>query len=123
MSNGASRARDKSGPSVVAMEIEWLDRLRAKLEPNIESAVATLVDLAQHSDRDSVRVAAAGKIVGLYAQCAADSGKLKLADNGMDDEDEGKYRVLVVTQEQLGEASALAAAGYQAKRLEAKDVS
>jgi hypothetical protein len=114
--------RGPTGASVVALEIEWLDRLRAKLEPNIDAAVATLVELAQHADRDSVRVAAAGKIVGLYAQCAADSGKLKLADKAPVDEDD-KFRVLVVTQEQLADASAIAALGYQAKRLEAKDVS
>lgn len=118
------RDRDQSGASIVHLEIEWLDRLRAKLEPNIDKAVATLVTLAESSDRDSVRVAAASKIVGLYAQCAADSAKLKLQDaKGSDEENEDKFRVLVVTPDQLGEASQLAAAGYQAQRLMAKDVS
>jgi len=117
------RDRDQSGASIVAQELAWLDRLRAKLEPNVDAAVATLVELSQSSERESVRCAAASKIVGLYAQCAADSAKLKLSDKGSDEEGEDKFRVLVVTQDQLGEASQLAAAGYQAKRLTARDAS
>lgn len=119
------RDRDKSGASIVSLELEWLDRLRAKLEPNIDKAVATLVLLAESSARDSVRVAAASKIVGLYAQCAADSAKLKLQDakGAADDEDDDKVKVLVVTHDQLGEASQLLAADYQARRALARDAS
>lgn len=109
--------------SIVTQELEWLDRLRKQLEPNIESAVATLVDLSKNSSRDQVRAMASAKIVGLYAQCAADSAKLKLADKGTDEENEDKFRVLVVTPDQLGEASEQLAASYQAKRALAKDVS
>lgn len=116
--------RAPAGPSIVQQELEWLDRLRAKLEPNVGPAVETLVQLAKSSSREQVRCMAASKILGLYAQCAAESAKLKLtADKGADEDDEDRYRVLVVTQDQLGEASQLAAAGYQAKRLVAKDVS
>ena len=115
------RDRDQTGPSIVAQELAWLDRLRVALEPNVEPAVATLVHLSQHSTREQVRAMAASKIVGLYAQCAADSAKLKLSDKGSDEENEDNVRVLVVTHEQLGEASQRLAAGYQAKRLMAKD--
>jgi hypothetical protein len=118
------RDRDQSGTSIVAQELAWLDRLRAKLEPEIEGAVATLVHLSKNSARDQVRAMASAKIVSLYAQCAADSAKLKLQSGDEDDEDGNKVRVVVVTQEQLGEASQALSADYQARRLAAKqDVS
>lgn len=113
------------GANLVQQELEWLDRLRRELEPNVTSAVKTLVDLAQNSSRDSVRAAASAKIVGLYAQCAADSAKLKLQESKGDPDEQGedKFRVLVVTPDQLTEASEQLAASYQAKRALAKDVS
>ncbi len=112
------------GASIVDLEIGWLDRLRSQLEPHIEPAVATLVELAKSSSREQVRAMAASKIVGLYAQCAADSAKLKLQSGAQDDEDEGNVRVIVVTQDQLAETSATLSADYQARRLAAKsDVS
>lgn len=119
------KGHDIGGPGarIVEQEISWLDRLREELEPNIKPAVATLVHLMNNSSRDQVREKAASKILGLYAQAAVDRGKLKLADKGDEDEDEGKFRVLVVTPDQLGEASEQLAASYQAKRALAKDVS
>lgn len=109
--------------SAVSEEIAWLDRLRVKLEPHVDDAVATLVHLSKHSSRDSVRAQAASKIVGLYAQCAADSAKLKMHSEPDADEAD-KVRVVVVTNEQLAETSKALAADYQARRLAAKqDVS
>jgi alkanesulfonate monooxygenase SsuD/methylene tetrahydromethanopterin reductase-like flavin-dependent oxidoreductase (luciferase family) len=112
------------GVSIVDMEIGWLDRLRAELEPNIKPAVATLVHLMTNSSRDQVREKAASKILGLYAQATTDAAKLKLQSKQSDDDDDAdKFRVLVVTPDQLGEASQLLAADYQAQRALAKDAS
>lgn len=120
------KGHDIGGPGarIVEMEISWLDRLREQLEPNIGPAVQTLVHLMNNSSRDQVREKAASKILGLYAQAAADSGKLKLQDKGAKiEDDEDKVRVLVVTQEQLGEASQMLATDYQTRRALAKDAS
>jgi hypothetical protein len=112
------------GASIVDLEISWLDRLRSALEPHIEPAVTTLVHLMTSSDRDQVREKAASKILGLYAQTTTDAAKLKLqSKQSDDDEDDDKFRVLVVTPDQLGEASQLLAADYQAQRALAKDAS
>lgn len=119
-----TNVRNRSGASIVDMEIDWLDRLRSKLEPHIEPAVQTLVTLMTSSDRDQVRERAASKILGLYAQTTTDAAKLKLTDKGKTDEDDDdKVKVLVVTQDQLGEASQLLAADYQARRALARDAS
>lgn len=115
--------RVKAGPSIVSQELEWLDRLRAKLEPNIGSAVDTLVTLSKSSPRDQVRAMAASKIIGLYAQCATDSAKLKLQDEESDDPADN-VKVVVVSSDQVGEMSQQLAASYQAKRAAARtDVS
>jgi hypothetical protein len=119
----ANGIREPKGTSIVQQELEWLDRLRVALEPNVTSAVNTLVELSKTSARESVRAMAASKIVGLYAQCAVDSAALKLKDKDSEPDTEDKFRVLVVTPEQLGEASEQLAASYQAKRALAKDVS
>lgn len=103
------------GPSIVQQELEWLDRLRQKLDPHIGPAVDTLVHLAKNSGREQVKAMAASKILGLYAQCAADSAKLKLQDQ-QSDESEDNVRVVVVERGQLGEVSQQLAASYQAKR-------
>lgn len=115
---------DKRGASIVDQEIAWLDRLRAKLEPNIDSAVDTLVQLSKTSSREQVREKAASKIISLYAQCAADSAKLKLQERDDSDEDDNdNVRVVVVAREELGDVSQQLAASYQAKRAAARDVS
>lgn len=111
---------EKTGASIVDQEIAWLDRLRAKLEPHVDVAVEMLVQLAKSSSRDSVRAAAASKIVGLYAQCAADSAALKLKDK-REPEREDNVRVLIVEKGQLGEASQQLAADYQARRAAIRD--
>lgn len=116
--------RTKGGPSIVQQELEWLDRLRAKLEPNIGPAVDTLVQLSKTSSREQVRATAASKIIGLYAQCAADSGRLKLQDKSGDDDGKDDVKVVVVSSDQVGEMSQQLAASYQAKRAAARtDVS
>jgi hypothetical protein len=105
------------GPSIVEQEISWLDRLRSELDPHIKPAVATLVHLMTSSSRDQVREKAASKILGLYAACAADSGKLKLQERSdVDEDDSDNVRVVVVERGQLGEVSQQLAASYQAKR-------
>jgi prephenate dehydratase len=112
------------GPSIVQQELEWLDRLRAKLDPHIGPAVDTLVHLSKSSSRDQVREKAASKILSLFAQCAADSAKLKLQERSDVDEDENdNVRVVVVAREELGDVSQQLAASYQAKRAAARDVS
>lgn len=111
------KERGAQGPSIVDQEIAWLDRLRAKLEPNIGSAVDTLVHLAKSSGRDQVREKAASKIISLYAQTAVDVAKLKLQERSdVDEDDDDNVRVVVVERGQLGEVSQQLAASYQAKR-------
>lgn len=112
------------GVSIVDQEIGWLDRLRAELDPHIKPAVETLVTLMTSSSRDQVREKAASKILGLYAQTTTDVAKLKLQGKQADEDDDAdKFRVLLVTPDQLGEASQLLAADYQAQRALAKDAS
>lgn len=107
--------RVPKGPSIVQQELEWLDRLRSKLDPHIGDAVDTLVHLSKNSGREQVKAMAASKIISLYAQCAADSAKLKMQDQ-QSDEPEDNVRVVVVSREDLGDVSQQLAASYQAKR-------
>lgn len=109
------------GPSIVQQELEWLDRLRSKLDPHIGPAVDTLVHLAKNSGREQVKAMAASKILGLYAQCAADSAALKLKDKQDAGEPEDNVRVLIVEKGKLGEASQQLAADYQARRAAMRD--
>lgn len=109
------------GPSIVQQELEWLDRLRAKLDPHIGPAVDTLVHLAKNSGREQVKAMAASKILGLYAQCAADSAALKLKSKQDAGSPEDNVRVLIVEKGQLGEASQQLAADYQARRAAMRD--
>ena len=119
-----TNVRSRPGVSIVDQEIEWLDRLRAKLEPNIGPAVDTLVHLSKSSSRDQVREKAASKILSLYAQCAVDTAKLKLQSNEDDEDDSSNVKVVVVSSDQVGEMSQQLAASYQAKRAAARtDVS
>ena len=112
------------GPSIVQQELEWLDRLRAKLEPNIDCAVETLVKLSKGAAREQVREKAASKILSLYAQCSVDAAKLKLNERADEDEDDkDNVRVVVVAREDLGDVSQQLAANYQARRAAARDVS
>lgn len=109
--------RTPAGVSIIEQEITWLDRLRAKLEPNIDGAVSTLVHLAKNSAREQVREKAASKIISLYAECTVDSAKLKLQERSdVDSDDDDNVRVVVVERGQLGEVSQQLAASYQAKR-------
>lgn len=116
---------DKRPASIVEQEITWLDRLRAKLEPHVDGAVETLVQLSKSSSRDQVRERAASKIIGLYAECTVDAAKLKLQErsDSDDESDKDNVRVVVVAREELGDVSQQLAASYQAKRAAARDVS
>lgn len=79
------------GASLVKAEVEWLSRLREKLEPHVEPAVDTLVQLMA-SKRDSVRMRAAEKLLELYSEAEA-------AERGRGGQ--GGGRVVVVTAEAM----------------------
>lgn len=107
---------------IVVQEIEWLDRLRAKLDPHIDKAVATLAELASNASRESTRLKASAKLVGLYAGAINDAAKLKLlgqVDEGPDE----RVRVVLVDKAELPAATALLAAQHQAARKQSQDVS